>query len=466
MASPRAKAREIVEDHICGRRTCEETVADVMARLPHVQERCNAFTEWFPQEAQEAARDLDRKLAQGAVPGLLHGVPICIKDMTPSKGHHTTLGSWTSGEGKTSHDAVIVQRLKAAGAIIVGKTTTAELAFSSFTNTARYGVTRNPWDLSRSSGGSSGGSAAAVAAGLVPLAEGTDMGGSVRIPAAACGVVGFKPSLGRIPMDIVPSALETLSHFGALAGSVEDAARFVAVSAGHHPSDMLSRRSSFEHAATGPGNLTGRRFALSRDLGYCAVDPEIDRGVMDIAQRLRDAGAIVEEVDLPWTRDVFDQWAIRWFCLLATFPNARTAAQRAQMHPELQAGLEQAQRHTAMDLMGVEVLRSKMNHQLNTIFARYEFLLCPTNAVPAPLVTQSDADFERTLPNGKLAAFDMTHPFNMVPTSPVLSLPIGLTGARLPIGMQIVGPPLQDEATLSVAAAIEALIGPLPVPEI
>ncbi|WP_165978769.1 amidase [Antarcticimicrobium luteum] len=465
MPSLRPKAREIVESHIRGQTTCEETVSGVFAQLPRIQEGCNAFTEWFPDEALETARALDRKRAQGAAPGLLHGVPICIKDMTPTKGHHTTLGSWTSGEGKTFHDAVIVQRLKAAGAIIVGKTTTAELAFSSFTNTARYGVTRNPWDLTRTSGGSSGGSAAAVASGVVPLAEGTDMGGSVRIPAAACGVVGFKPSLGRIPMDIVPSALETLSHFGALAASVEDAARFVAAGAGHHPSDMLSRRSRFDLAATAPKSLAGKRFALSADLGYCAVDPEIQAGLMRIADRLRRAGAVVDEVDLPWTRDIFDQWAIRWFCLLATFPNARTAEQRAQMHPELAAGLEQARSYSAMDLMGVDLIRSDMNRQLNSVFAQYDVLLCPTNAVPAPPVTQSDADFEKTLPDGKLRAFDMTHPFNMVPTSPVLSLPIGLTEGRLPIGMQIVGPPFEDEAVLSAAATIEALIDPLPVPQ-
>lgn len=464
MPSRRTTARQIADSHSRGLTRCTDTVADVFERLPEVQEHCNAFTEWFPEEALDTARALDRAQEAGARPGLLHGVPICIKDMTPTKGHHTTLGSWTSGSGETAHDAVIVQRLKAAGAIIVAKTTTAELAFSSFTDTARYGVTRNPWDRSRTSGGSSGGSAAAVASGLVSLAEGTDMGGSVRIPAAACGIVGFKPSLGRIPMDIVPSALETLSHFGALAASVEDAALFVAASAGHHPADMLSRRSPFDLAATEPQSLAGKRFALSVDLGYCAVDPDIEAGLLQTVEQLRGAGAIVEEVQLPWTRAVFDQWAIRWFCLLASFPNARTAELRARMHPQLAAGLEQAQRYSAMDLMGVDLLRTEMNRQLNAVFTEHDFLLCPTNAVPAPLATQTDADFEDTLPNGKLGTFDMTHPFNMVPTSPVLSLPIGLTDARLPIGMQIVGPPCADEAVLSVSAAIEALIEPLPVP--
>lgn len=458
-------ARQIADRHSRGIARCRDTVSKVFERLPGVQSHCNAFTEWFPEEALNTARSLDRAQEAGARPGLLQGVPICIKDMTPTKGHHTTLGSWTTGSGETAHDAVIVQRLKAAGAIVVGKTTTAELAFSSFTDTPRYGVTRNPWNLSRTSGGSSGGSAAAVASGLVPLAEGTDMGGSVRIPAAACGVVGFKPSLGRIPMDIVPSALETISHFGALAASVGDAALFVAASAGHHPADMLSRRSPFDLAATEPQSLTGRRFALSVDLGYCAVHPEIEAGLMRTAEQLRSAGAVVEEVEMPWTRAVFDQWAIRWFCLLASFPNARTAEQRAMMHPELAAGLEQAQRYSAMDLMGVDLLRTEMNRQLNAVFADHDFLLCPTNAVPAPLATQTDADFEGTLPTGKLGTFDMTHPFNMVPTSPVLSLPIGLTEDCLPIGMQIAGPPCADEAVLSVSAAIEHLIEPLPVPQ-
>jgi len=454
----------ILADYVAGRRTVEAEVRGVFDALPEVQSRLNPFTEWFEDEAMAAARAADRHLADGHPPGPLHGVPVAIKDMTPTAGHHTTRGSWTAGEARTTCDAVIVKRLKRAGAILIGKTTTAELAYSSFTNTPRFRVTRNPWDPTRTSGGSSGGSAVAVATGLVPLAEGTDMGGSVRIPAAACGVVGFKPSLGRIPMDIVPSALETYSHFGPLAACVADAVRFVSVAAGSHPVDMLSHRPAFDAAVAVPGDLTGRRIALSVDLGYCAVDPEVEQAIRKTAETLARHGAQVEEIALPWTRAVFDQWAMRWNCLLALYPGTDSAEARATMDPGLVACIERGRETSAMDLLGVDVLRKQLNAELCDVFNTYDALICPTNAIPAPPVDATDADFEQTLPDGRLKAFDMAYPFNMVPSCPVLSLPIGRTRAGLPIGMQIAGPPFADEATLALAGAVEAVVDPLPLP--
>lgn len=304
----------------------------------------------------------------------------------------------------------------------------------------------------------------AVATGLTPLAEGTDMGGSVRIPAAACGVVGFKPSLGRIPMDIVPGAMETFSHFGPLASCVGDAALFVAVTSGYHPADILSHREGFDFAATQAMPVKGQRIALSRDLGYCDVDSEVDRAMTGVVQALRDQGAVVTEVELPWSRQVFDLWSLRWNCLLALYPNTQTEAEKAVMDADLVACQERGRQTAATDLLAVDLLRRRMSDDLNALFAHQDALICPTNAIPAPFATQTDADFEATLPNGKLGTFDMTHPFNMVPSCPALSLPIGLTDAGLPIGMQIVGRPFEDEATLALSAAIEAFIPQLPIP--
>ena len=449
-----------------GNLSCVQSIERTLAKTRLVQSVCNPFTCLIEEEAQSRAQRMDESLLAGLEVGLLQGVPICIKDMTPTKGHPTTRGSWTSGDGKADYDAVVVQRLKTAGAIIVAKTTTAELAFSSFTRSDRYGPTFNPWDLSRTAGGSSGGSAVAVATGVVPLAEGTDMGGSVRIPAAACGVVGFKPSLGRIPMDIVPSALETVSHFGPLASCVEDAALFVAATAGHHASDMLSQTSTFDLAKTGRQDLAGRRIALSIDLGYCQVAPEIEAALISVAEMLQGNGSVVETVSLPWSREVYDQWAIRWNCLLALFPNTETEAELAMMDPALARCIRSGRNTSAMELMRTEVLRTRLNAQLNAIFENYDALICPTNAVPAPSLDQCDSDYEVTLKNGKFKAFDMAHPFNMVPSSPVLSLPVGLTSDQLPIGMQIVGKPYADEETLALAASIEAIVGQLPPPKI
>ena len=424
----------------------------------------NAFTEVFQDEALQQAQALDDVLAAGQPALPLHGVPITIKDMTPSSGHRTTLGSWGASDRSGNRDAVVARRLKKAGAIIIGKTTTAELAHSSFTCTNRYGPTRNPWDPSRTSGGSSGGAAVSVATGLVPLAEGTDMGGSVRIPAAACGVVGFKPSLGRIPMDILPVTLDTFSHFGSIAQSVEDVARFVAATAGPDPVDAFSHRPPFELAATSRASLIGKRFALSSDLGYCAVDPEIEADLRKVADLLTDAGARVEEVSLPWTRAAFDQWSVRWNCLLAMYPEGETALSQKQISDGLGDIIEQGRKTSATDLLAVDVLRKQMTDDLLKVFGRYDALLCPTNAVPAPPIEATDADFETADPNGKLRAFDMAHPFNMVPSCPALSLPAGLTTAGLPTAVQVVGAPFSDESTLSLGAAIEALLPTLMLP--
>lgn len=443
-----------------------EIVADALERAAKVQDSCNAFTILLNDEALAHANDLDTALAAGARPGSLFGVPVAIKDMTPTKGHPTTLGSWTSGDGITDHDAVIVQRLKQAGAIVIGKTTTAEFAFSSFTRSPRYGATRNPWNPERTAGGSSGGSAVAVAAGAVPLAEGTDMGGSVRIPAAACGIVGFKPSLGRIPMTILPMGLETISHFGPLARCVDDAVLFVAATAGHHPADMLSQTGGFRAEDTHTADLKGRRFALSIDLSYCEVHSDVRAALYRMADTLRGAGAIVEEVDLPWTRDVFDQWAKRWNCLLGLFPNCESEADLAKMDPALVACIRAGRDLSASDLMKVDIVRNQMNADLIALFARHDALLCPTNAIPAPPLSDHDAYYEVDSETGKLRAFDMAHAFNMVPTCPVLSLPIGLSGDRMPIGMQIVGPANTDASVLALARQVETLAGPLPCPPI
>ncbi|MEM8837642.1 MAG: amidase [Pseudomonadota bacterium] len=441
-----------------------DVTSDALARAKHVHGQLNAFTCILDQKAMVEAERLDELLKKGEPEGLLFGVPIAIKDMTPTKGDPTTLGSWVTGDRITDHDAVVVERLRQAGAVVIGKTTTAEFAFSSFTKTKRYGLTHNPWNLDRTAGGSSGGSGAAVAGGAVPLAEGTDMGGSVRIPAGACGVVGFKPSLGRIPMTIVPPALETYSHFGPLASCVDDAARFVAAAAGHHPADMLSLTTPFHYEQCGPANLSGRRFALSVDLGYCEVDPDVERAIRDTADRIRTAGGIVEEVSPSLTRAVFDEWAKRWNVLLGLFPGADTEEDFAKMDPALVACIKAGREMSAVELINVDVFRAELNHVLVSILGRYEMLLCPTNAIGAPPLSHNDSDYEETLENGKLRAFDMCHPFNMVPVLPALSLPVGLTSEQLPIGLQIVGRPHENENVLSVAAAIENLVDRLPRP--
>src|ERR1700716_1616198 len=209
-----------------------EVVSNALSRINEVNPKLNCFCFVGQDEALEAAHVAADAAARGEAVGPLHGVPVALKDTTPTAGHRTTLGSYTHEPWAPDRDAYIVAALRRAGAIIVGKTPTPEFAHTLVTDSPLWGVTRNPCNLYRTPGGSSGGSAAAVAAGCVALAEGTDMGGSVRIPAAWCGVVGLKPGFGRIPMDVLPGLFDSISHHGPLARDVDDARLFLAVAQG------------------------------------------------------------------------------------------------------------------------------------------------------------------------------------------------------------------------------------------
>lgn len=417
-----------------------------------MQEQLNAFTVIDHAGAMAAAKAVDA----GQVIGPLAGVPVVIKDMTPTFGLPTTRGSWTTGEGRTDDpDAVIVARLRAAGAIVVAKSTTPEFAYSSFTQSPRYGITRNPWDPARTPGGSSGGSAVAVACRVAPFAEGSDMGGSIRIPAAACGIVGFKPSLGRIPMTVLPTPIDMISHFGPLAATVADAVAFLAATAGAHDLDLLSQTTPFSVPSCAPASLAGVRFAVSVDLGYFDVAPAVEAALMAAVEVLRDAGASVTEVRLPWTREVLNQWTLKWAALLAMFPSGE------RMDPALLALVASAVRTTALDLKETERVQARMASDMAAIFVEYDALICPTLAVAPPDVEAKDTDFEVVLPNGKLRGFDMTHPFNMLAPYPVITLPAGWAEG-MPMGLQLVGPRFGDERTLALAGGVEALIGRWP----
>jgi amidase/aspartyl-tRNA(Asn)/glutamyl-tRNA(Gln) amidotransferase subunit A len=354
-------------------------------------------------------------------------------------------------------DPVLVRRLKAAGAIVIAKTTTPEFAYSSFTHSPRWGVTRNPHDPSRTPGGSSGGSAVAVATGCVPLAEGTDMGGSVRIPAALCGVVGLKPSLGRIPMDILPTVFDDMSHFGPLAATVDDAALFLAVTQGPDDADILSQARPDALPVPGPRDVTGMRVALSVDLGYYAVDPGVAAAVEAGAAALEAAGATVEPVALGWSREINDTWLALWGVALAAAWGEGLATHRDRMDPALVALMDSAFGLDAVAYKRLEGVRTALWHDLARVLARYDALVCPTCAVPAPPLDTDDATFERDGPDGRFHGLDMTCPFNLTPQCPALSVPVGPADG-LPVGLQIVGRRFADGDVLRLGRRVEAMI--------
>jgi Asp-tRNA(Asn)/Glu-tRNA(Gln) amidotransferase A subunit family amidase len=439
-----------------------EVVQQSLARCHAVQGQLNAFTIILDEEALHTAETLDHG---ATAPGPLHGVPVAIKDMTPSRGHPTTLGSWTTGAGITAEDAEIVRRLRAAGAIIVAKTTTPEFAWSSFTKSPRFGATGNPWDPARSTGGSSGGSAVAVATGCIPLAEGTDMGGSVRIPAAFCGVMGMKPSLGRIPMTILPTALDDQSHFGALANSVEDITMFLQATAGPHPRDMRALDQVFDARRTGPVEPVNLRCAFSPDLGYFNVSPRVAATVAQSIVWLRAAGVRIDDVALDWTVAVNDAWYDWWGVFLASQFGGLAKGQEHRLDPQVLALMRRGHQMSAVDYRAIERVRTRVWLDLCALFDTYDALICPTCAILPPLNAVDDFAFDTRTANGRLNGLDMTNPFNMASPCPAMSMPCGLADG-LPVGLQVVTSKNADEWLLAICSTFARALGRAPVPPI
>jgi Asp-tRNA(Asn)/Glu-tRNA(Gln) amidotransferase A subunit family amidase len=435
-----------------------EVVRNSLDRIAEVNPRLNAFCFVYPEEAMAKAREAEQAVMAGKPLGPLHGVPIAIKDLTPTKGKRTTLGSYAYETWVPEEDALIVEALLGAGAILVGKTTTPEFAYSSFTESPLWGITRNPWNPERTPGGSSGGSGAAVASGCVPLAEGTDMGGSVRIPASFCGIVGLKPSFGRIPFTILPSQFDSLSHFGPLARTAADAALFLKVTQGPDERDIQSLKPALDIPIPPPASVEGMRLALSLDLGFYAIDPQVEANTRAAAAALADAGAIVEEVNLSWSKDLVDAWNAHWGVYLATFFGHKLAEYRGRMDPNVVALMEAGFAMDAVSFKRLEFLRTDQWRKLSPILQRYDALLCPTMAHPAPPVGGKDADFDWVdEKSGRYHGLDMTSVFNLVSQCPALSVPSGFTADGLPTGLQIVGRRFDDLTPLRVAAALEVV---------
>lgn len=433
-----------------------------LARIGAVQPRLNPFCFVYEDAALHEAARAEDAVMRGETLGPLHGLPIAIKDFTPTKGLTTTRGSAAFADWVPDEDALIVRRLCTAGAIVIGKTTTPEFAFSSFTRSPLWGDTLNPWDSARSSGGSSGGSAVAVATGCVALAEGTDMGGSVRIPAALCGIVGLKPSLGRIPMDILPTCFDLISHFGPLARSVADAALFLSVTEGPDESDILSQVSPRPVGEFGQG-VAGLRIGVSADLGYYEVAPDVAANLRRVADALRDAGAVVEEVDLGWTIEVFHTHSALWQVYLAAAFGHLLPQWRERLDPDVVAIMEAGQRLDAVTYRRLDEARTRHWHRLARILLHHDAMICPTMARTAPLASAHDADFEHIDAHGRLHGLDMTGAFNNVAQVPALAVPSGFGADGLPTSVQIVGRRFDDGMVLRIGAAIErAMPWPLP----
>ncbi len=370
-------------------------------------------------------------------------------------GKRTTRSSYAFEHWVPEHDALIVERLRNAGAILVGKTTTPEFAHSSFTRSPLWGHTLNPWSKGRTSGGSSGGSAVAVATGCVSLAEGTDMGGSARIPAALCGVVGLKPSPGRIPMEILSTVFDQISHFGPLARTVDDCALFMSVAEGPDDRDVQSQMAAASIARPVSGDVSGLKIVSSNDLGFYHVEPEVLANFSAVTRCLEEQGAVVEAVQLGWQADVVISWLQYWSVHLAAAFGDALDTHRAKMDPDLVEFMEMGLRVDAVTFKRLEDVWTRQWNELSRVFEEYDVLICPTMSRSAPMHDANDTDFEGVDKEGCLHGLDMTSPFNNLARCPALSAPSGLTRDGLPTAVQIVGNRFDDPVTFRIARAIE-----------
>ena len=447
-------AEDIVSAVTRGDISIDTVVEDSLTRCAAVQEKLNPFTGIYADEARQHARKATARLKQGGTPRPLEGVPVAIKEFTPIRGKITSRGSVALKDCVEDIQPVLVERLEAAGAIIVARTTTPEFAHSSFTRSPLYGHTRNPFDASRSCGGSSGGAGVAVATGCVPLAEGTDMGGSVRIPAALCGVIGFKPSLGRIPMDILPTVFDTISHFGPLGRSMTDIRMFMDAVSGPDDADILSQTAPVPLLSR-PIDPAGLRLAVSADLGFYDVDDEVAARFQECVQMLADQGAHVASVDLGWRAEIVDAWYDYWCVYLAAAAEDLLADHREVMDPDFLELVDRGLAMSAVDYRRLDEIRTRQWHSFIAAMRGFDALLCPTMALPAPAFDAREMDFTEVTADGRLKGLDMTCVFNSIGQCPALSVPSGLTADGLPTALQIIGNRFDDATVLGIGALLQ-----------
>jgi aspartyl-tRNA(Asn)/glutamyl-tRNA(Gln) amidotransferase subunit A len=429
-----------------------EVTQILLDRLDTLQPKINAFCIVDHDGALAAAWASEERWRRGAQVGPLDGVPVTIKDLMLMRGFPTLRGSrLVDPDQDWSEDAPAVARLREAGAVILGKTTTPEFGWKALGDSPLTGITRNPWDLTRTPGGSSAGAAAACAAGIGPLHLGSDGAGSIRIPASFTGIFGLKPSFGRVPAYPL-SAMGLLAHLGPMARTVADAALMLDVlCAPDHrdpyalPPEPTDWRGGIEDG------VRGWRIAYSPTLGYAKVEPEIADAVTKAARQFETLGAIVEEVDaiFPSPREsLFTLWAAGAAKLLDAYPRDK----RALVDPGLVATAADGERITAIDYLGAELVRTALGQQMAAFHQKYDLLVTPMMPVPALSVGQdlNDPATERHWIDWS----PFSYPFNMT-RQPAASIPCGLTSAGLPIGLQIVGPLYADARVLRAARAFE-----------
>ena len=431
-----------------------EVVQACLERVQRLDGTINAVVTRNPH-ALDDARAIDAALARGEQPGALCGLPVGIKDVTPVARLRTTYGSPLYAEHVPAADAVVVERLRAAGAVILGKTNCPEFAAGGNTFNEVFGRTRNPWDPARSAGGSTGGGAAALATGMIALAEGTDLGGSLRIPASFCGIVGLRPTVGLVPTYPTAGTWDTLQVSGPMARTAEDVALMLSAIAG--PSDW----SPVSHPLAGRDFLAAARrgAAPALRLAYCAdparigVDGDVERACRNAAFALKDAGAHVEEIDLDLSAARAAFLALRGLWFLTHHVTRLDKVE--QLGPNVASNIRAGLATSARDLARAEQERGRLWHRFRDLLTRFDHVLTPCMAVPPFPVEQNYPD---AIGGRPLTTYvDWIAPTFVLSLTglPVGCVPCGLDPRGLPVGVQVVGRRFEDDAVLALAATVQ-----------
>lgn len=431
-----------------------EVVEACLARVERYNPAINAMVTLNPRALDDAG-ELELRLVRGEEVGLLAGLPVGIKDVTPVAGLRTTYGSRIYRDHVAAEDALVVQRLRRAGAVILGKTNCPEFAAGGNTFNDVFGRTRNPWDPTRSAGGSTGGGAAGLVTGMIALAEGTDLGGSLRIPASFCGAVGLRPSVGLVPTHPADWLWDTLQVEGGIARTAEDVALMLQAVAGPSERSPLAQPTNGRNfvAAVARGVPRGLRIAYCSDIAGIGIDPAIEPLCRRAAMGLVELGAAVEEIalDLSFGRNAFLALRGLWF-VAQMFPRMDKLDQfGSNVAGNIRAGLETSTRN----LGAAEQERTRIWQLFQELFGKFDHLLTPCMAVPPFPVEQN---YPETVAGRKMETYvDWLAPTFILSLTglPVASVPCGLDPEGLPVGLQIVGRPQGEEAVLALAAQVQ-----------
>jgi len=439
-----------------------ELMQAIIDRAEQVEPRVNAICFQFFDEALAAAETAEQRyMNQTARP--LEGIPLAVKDESEIEGQPTTYGSLLEKDHIAERTSIINQRLLDAGAIVHARTTTPEFCISATTSTKLWGTTHNPWNPAVTCGGSSGGSGASLASGTTTLATGSDIGGSIRIPASLNGLVGFKPPYGRVPEE-PPFNLEYYNHSGPLTRIVMDCILMQNVISGPHPWDIASIPEKVL-IPTDHKKIDGMRIAYSYDLGYQELDPEIRRNTASALRVFRDLGAVVEEVDLNWTwqtaKSAIDHLS---YATMGAWIQDYYEKDKEQLTGYVREFAEKTRRVTIKEALEADMVAGEMWIQMSEVFKTYDLFVCPTIAHTG---VNADLDYSRDTVeiNGvsvdPMLGWVMTYPFNILSRCPVLTVPSGKASNNVPTGIQLVGNRYDDLRVFQAAVAYEREFGSL-----